>query len=419
MAESTQSKPSRILFLCQQYPPEEIGMWQVHELTAGLVERGHEVTAITGLPHYGKGRIYEGYRGRLWMREPMDGVDVLRTWLYATPNKGTLARIATYFSFCATALAAGLMRCRRPDVVYTWLPPLPLGVVGVFLAKAKGAKHVLHVQDIYPRGAVELGVLTNPRVIRFFEAMERWVYRNAHHIIVIAEGFREDLAGKGVPTERLSVVPNWSDPDAIRPGPKENEFRALADPGDRMLVVYSGGLTHNSYLDTLLEAAALLKSEPFMFLVVGEGVHKERLVQKARDLELNNMRFLPFQPASRYPDTLRAADVMVVTLHPRASLISLPSKIYKQMAAGRPMLTIAPSGSDLARTIREAGCGIVVEPDDSSGVADALRYMRTNPNSTEEMGRLARKALEDRYSRKSCVDAIDGVVRNVCRRELR
>lgn len=394
-------------------------MWQVHELTAGLVERGHEVTALTAMPHYGKGRIYEGYRGKLWMREQIDGVDVLRTWVYATPSKRTGARIATYVSFCIGALVTGLVRCRKPDVVYTWLPPLPLGVVGALISKVKGVKHVLHVQDIYPRGAVELGVLTNARVIRFFEAMERWVYRNANHIIVIADGFMEDLVGKGVPPERLSVVPNWSDPETIRPGPRDNEFRALVDPGDRTLVVYSGGLTHNSYLDTLLDAAALLRSEPFMFLIVGEGVHKERLVQKARDLQLKNIRFLPFQPASRYPDTLRAADVMVVTLHPRASLISLPSKIYKQMAAGRPMLTIAPSGSDLARTVREAGCGIVVEPDDTDGAADALRQMRTNPSSAEKMGKLARKALEERYSRKSCVDALDGVVRDVCRQVSR
>jgi colanic acid biosynthesis glycosyl transferase WcaI len=403
--------------MCQYYPPEEIGTWQVHELTSGLVQHGHRVTALTAFPHYIKGRIYEGYRGRLSMREEMDGVDVLRTWLYATPSKRMSARLANYASFCATALAAGLTRCKRPDVVYTWLPPLPLGVVGALIAKAKRARYVLHVQDIYPRGAVELGLLTNPRVIRFFERMERWVYRQAHHIIVIADGFRDDLLSKGVPAEKLTVVPNWSDPESFTPGPRENGFRQSADPGERMLVIYSGGLTLNSYLDTLIDAAALLRHEPFLFLLVGEGVHKERLMQKADALGLDNVRFLPFQPASAYPDTLRAADVMVATLHPRASLISLPSKIYKQMAAGRPMLTIAPEGSDLARTIREAGCGVVVEPDDAQAAAEALRSLRANPGVLEEMGRNARRALETHYSRAICLDAINRVVRKTCGRE--
>jgi colanic acid biosynthesis glycosyl transferase WcaI len=225
--------------------------------------------------------------------------------------------------------------------VYAILPPLPLGISAWAVARITGARLVVNIQDIYPDIAVALGMLRNVSSIRFFERMERWIYRAADRVVVISEGFRQNLLRKGVRAEKVVVVPNWADPEAIQPSIPDNAFRREHSRPGEFVVLYSGGLSHNSHLQPVLEAARRLLDEPFRFLIAGEGVHKERLMQWAHEHDLRNLTFLPFQPLERYAEALAAADATVVTLHPAATFASVPSKVYKQMAAARPIVAIA------------------------------------------------------------------------------
>jgi colanic acid biosynthesis glycosyl transferase WcaI len=278
--------------------------------------------------------------------------------------------------------------------------------VGVALSRIWGSKLVISVQDIYPLAAIELGVLKNPYAIKFFEAMERWMYRKADHIVVISEGFKSNLIGKGVPPDKITIVSNWADPNFVKTGPRNESLRQTFNVGDRFTVIYSGGLTLNSELEPLLHAADALRNEPFSFVIIGEGIHKPRLQQLADDLKLTNLQFRPFVPLPQYPDVLLAADVNIVTLNSRATQVSVPSKIYKQMAAGRPVIAIASSSSELARLIDAGKFGFTVSPSEPAKLVEVLRWAAAHPDEMKEMGVRARQYLLENHSRDRSVDRI-------------
>jgi colanic acid biosynthesis glycosyl transferase WcaI len=398
----------RILLLVQYYLPENVGpaIW-VSELAAGLGNRGHEVSVISAFPNHPTGRVFPDYRGRFLQRDDDGKPVVMRTWIYATPSKSFWPRVLNFGSFCASSLVAGIAWHQKYDVVYAILPPLPLGVSGKVLASLSGARLVVNIQDIYPHAAVAMGVLKNRSAIRFFERMERWVYQHARHVVVISDGFREDLIHKGVAASKITVVPNWADPSFVLPGPKDNAFRRELKCGDRFTLVYSGGLTHNSNLEPMIDAAAMLSNEPFAFVIVGDGVRKPFLEQKAQQMRLTNVAFRPFQPLAMYPQVLLAGDANLVTLSSQAAHVSVPSKVYKQMAAGRPIIAISAPGNELERLIARSQCGICVPPDDPVALKKALEWLAENPAQADNMGQAGREYLLAHHSADSCIDAIE------------
>ena len=405
----------RVLLLSNYYYPEEIGagIW-VTQLAQDLKARGHDVTVVTSFPSYPLGQILDGYRNRLADRESVDGIDVIRTFTYATPSKSFWARCAGFGAFCLSA-APGYLRWRsRVDVVYAILPPLPLGITAWAIAKASGAKLVINVQDIYPDIAVALNYLTNPAAVALFRAMERWIYRRADKIVVLSEGFRQNLLGKGVPASKLHVAPNWADPDQIVPGPPDNSFRRETGANGELLVIYSGGLTHNAELEPVIDAAAQLRDLPIRFAMVGEGVQKQALRSRVEAARLDNVGFYPFQPLERYGEVLAAADVTLVALSSAATFASVPSKIYKQMAAGRPIIAITSQESELSALIMDAQCGVVVPPGDSQRLASVLRRALDQRGAFAEMGRSGRVYLERNCSRKGCVARVEAALAEAC-----
>jgi colanic acid biosynthesis glycosyl transferase WcaI len=367
------------------------------------------VSVVTAFPNHPERLVFDGYRGRLFMRERMDGVEVVRTYIYASPNEGMLSRTLNYGSFCATAAIGGLF-APKPDVIYCVMPPMPLGVSAEFLGFAKRAPVVVNIQDVYPDIAVAVGVLRNRLLIRFFEWMERAIYRRAASLVVIADGFKENIIGKGVPAEKVHVVPNWADPDEIVPGSKDNAFRRRLGIGDRFSLGYSGTLGYNTNLAPVLGAAEMLKDEGIAFVIVGEGVKKAELEETARVKNLDNVQFLPFQPLDIYPQVLTAADINLVTLSRQASMASVPSKVFKMMASGRPVLAITIEGNEVHRLISEAQCGMCVPPDDPAGLAEALRYAASHPEEMERMGMNGRRHLVERFARKDCVARIAAIL---------
>jgi colanic acid biosynthesis glycosyl transferase WcaI len=408
----------RVLVLSNYYSPETIGagIW-VNQLARDLKERGHEVTIVTSFPSYPRGEIFGGYRNRLFHRETIQGIDIIRTLTYATSSQSFWARLAGFGTFCLSAAPGYLRWRRRVDIVYAILPPLPLGVAAWAIAKVSGARLVINVQDIYPDIAVALNYLTNPLAVALFRGMERWIYRRADRIVVISEGFRRNLLGKRVPASKIHVVPNWADPGQIVPGPADNAFRRETGANGELLVMYSGGLSHNSDLGPVLDAAAQLRGLPVRFAIVGEGVQKQVLVDRAASAGLDNVKFYPFQPIERYGEVLAAADVTLVALNSAATFASVPSKIYKQMAAARPIVAITNPGNELSRLILDAQCGVTVPPGDSERLADVLRYALAQRDAFVEMGRRGRAYLERNCSRNDCVARVEAVLAEACAKE--
>ena len=404
----------RVLILVPYYKPESAGpvVW-IEQLALDLKQIGHEVTVLTAMPHFPDMVIQKGYRRKLYRREIIDGVTVHHTWIYASAEKSFWRRALNWGSFCLTSLFWGLVKIGKTDVIFDILWPLPLGVTGRMLGRIKGARLVVNVQDMYPDVAVSLGLLRNRHIIRFFQRMEKWIYDRSDRVVVISEGFRENLLGKGVPDEKIAVVPNWADPDYIRPGPRENSFRDGLHIDGRFALIYSGGLGHNTNLEPLLGAADSLRHDPFAFIILGEGVHKAKLQRMAAEMALDNVRFGPFEPIERYAEVLRAADMNLVTLNNECTLASVPSKVFKQMAAGRPVLAITAEGSELHRMVTEAECGLCVPPEDHAALADALRWAAAHPDELCEMGRRARSYLERYHTRSRCVRQVESILADV------
>ncbi|MGH9785369.1 MAG: glycosyltransferase family 4 protein [Terriglobia bacterium] len=404
-----------VLLVAQYFWPEQIGccVW-IHQLATDLARKGHRVTMLTAFPNYPEGKVFEGYQGRFFQRETVGGVEVIRTYIHATPDKSFWAKALCFGSFCVSSRLGGAF-CSRPDVIFCVMPPLPLGQSALWIGWMKRAPVVLSIQDIYPDLAIRLGYLRNRLAVRFFQRMERSIYRRAASVRVIADSFRDNLMQKGVPREKIHVIPNWVDTSSVQPGPKRNAFRQEQARNGEFLIVYSGGMGHNTCLAEVVEAARLLQGERFRFLLIGDGVYRSALEARAREYGLSNVQFLPFQPMEKYTEVLAASDLQLVALNESAAQMSLPSKALNIMASGRPVLALALPESDLARLVVEANCGAVTPPSHPAALAEAIRRLAENPAELEAMGRNARNFLLANFEREHCIARIESVLAGAMR----
>ena len=389
----------------QNYAPEEIsGAVLVTELATDLVKRGHDVTVVTSVPNYPYGKVFSGYRHRLYQVEWRDGVRVVRVWSYIHPKKTFWRRIFNYGTFSLMVFWGGLL-AGRTDVVMSFSPPLPLGLSAWFLSRLWRVPWALRVEDLYPDAAVAVGLLRNSGVIAFFSAVERFLYHHAQHISLISEGFRQNLLAKGVPDAKLSVTPVWADPDMVRPLPKENNFRETHGLTGKFVVMYAGTLGYTSNLEDVLSAAELIKErESVRLVIIGEGVKKATLEAIAEKKGLSNILFLPFQPREIFAEMLAAADISLVTLNSDSSKTSLPSKTFNIMASARAILAVTPSDSEIALLLEDVDCGINVPSGQPEKLAHVILQLEQQPEYLNRMGMNGRAKLESKFSREHCVD---------------
>jgi colanic acid biosynthesis glycosyl transferase WcaI len=305
------------------------------------------------------------------------------------------------------------------DVAIVYSPPLPLGLTAWGLKKLRGIPFILNVQDLFPQSIIDLGLLRNRWLIRFFEAMERFVYQQANAITVHSEGNRQHIARKlGIEkAEKVRVIPNWVDTRFIQPGPRVNWFREEYNLGNAFIVSFAGVLGYSQDLDIVLEAARILKDEnpqsDILFLIVGDGVERPRLKAKVHQMGLDNVRFLPMQPREKYPAVLHASDIGLVTLHAEVRTPVVPSKILSIMAAGRPVVAAMNLDGDGPRLIAEARCGLCVPPEDPQALAEAVLKLYHDPSLRQELGRNGRRYAEEHLSLEACVGRYEELLQRI------
>lgn len=411
----------KILLISLYYEPDvaSTGVFMAR-ICEDLQRMGHEVTVVTTFPHYVGNQVAPENARRLYARDEIAGVKVLRTYLYAGGDKGSIAkRLVNYASFNASSTTVGLLAGRH-DVVLATSPPLTTGITGWMLSRAWGVPFVYCLQDILPDAAVRLGMLTNPKVIRAFEELERFVYARSTKIVVLSEGFRQNLLAKGVPDEKIEILPYFVDTDFIQPGPRENAFRTQHGLEDAFLVMHAGNVGFSQDLEGMLDAARILRDRrDIVFLIVGDGAAKAGLEQKAAELRLPNVRFLPYQPAEVLPQMRAAADVQVALMKEQLASYSVPCKVYEIMACGRPVVTSVEAGSDTARLVLGEGpasggaCGFRLEPEDPQALADAVMRLYGDAKLRDRLGRTGLRRIEERYARSVVTPGYDRLLRGL------
>ena len=420
MTSTTRSRESLDIVIVSQFFTPEMGApaARFHDFGSMLVERGHRVVIVTGFPNSPSGRIPEAYKRRLRQREIIDGIEVRRSWLYASPRLTATTKILGFASFAMSASLWALLGRLRADVVVATAPPPTVGIPGVLAARRLGAPLVFDVRDIWPEAIASSGRLQSVPLIRTLEALERWIYRNSAAVTVVTEGKRERLMERGVPGEKLSVLPNGVDLARFDGVAADAGVltRLGADP-KRFRILYAGVFNPAQGLDVLLDAAGKLRHQHpehaarAQFVLMGDGSEKRRLEQRCRDERLEGqVVFVPIQPREAIPSLLRAANAIAITLRPRRDTHTVPSKIYESLASARPLLVSADGPP--AEIVRDAEAGLATPAADADALADAVRRLMDDPGQCARFGE-AGASYAAGFDRRKLVDGFEELLRQV------
>ena len=380
---------------------------RTHEHARHWVSLGHDVTVITGFPNHPTGIIRPEYRGQFVRREKVDGIELLRTWIYCAANKGFARRVLNFLSFFFSSFILGSLLTRRPEVIVGTSPQFFCAVSAYLLSCLKRAPFVFEVRDIWPQSAIELGALKNPLIIHALEAMEMLLYARASLIVIVAESTRPYLLAKGIAPEKIVMIPNGIDARYLASTDRTataETIRAETGLKDKFIVSYIGthGLSHA--LDAVLRAAEGLRADATIhFLFVGEGAEKDRLKQLAAELKLDNVTFLKEQPRERLLAFYRASNVSLVPLR-RLDIFKkvLPSKLFELMGTGCPI--ICSVEGEAAALIRRAEAGLCIEPENPEALIAAIRQLRADPDLARQWSAHGERFVKTHYLRSALAE---------------
>ena len=405
----------RILMLTQWFDPELT--FKGLAFARKLVERGHKVEVLTGFPNYPGGKLYPGYRIRLWQRESLDGIPVVRVPLYPSHDRSVVRRAWNYLSFAIAATVLGPALLCRPDVIYAYHPPGTVGLAALALRRWFSAPVVYDVQDLWPDTIVSSGMWGRRfrLPIRLLDRFCRFVYRHADRVVALSPGFRRTLIERGVAADRVDVIYNWAPQQQLEP-PSPLPPHGSGDSG--FTIVFAGTMGLAQGLDAVLEAAARCASTVprARFLFMGGGVDADRLRQRAGEMRLANVEFLGWQPLTATQAILHAADALLVHLKDDPLFaITIPSKTQAYLAAGRPIV-MAVRG-DAANLVTRAGAGILAQPGDPQSIADAVRHLAEMPEAERaRMGRAGREFYATELAIGRGVEKFEAVFQSARRR---
>lgn len=406
----------KILLLSQWYDPEPI--FKIGELARYLNAQGHEVTVITGFPNYPLGRVYSGYKMRLWQWDEIGGVRILRIPLYPSHNNSAISRVLHYLSFAFTSAVAGVIVGRGMDLLWAYSSAPNSGIPAVAISLINKIPFVLEVQDMWPETLAASNIMRPGWKLRILygsiDYCLRIVYRMAAAIIVISAGFKRNLISKNVPANKIHVIPNWTDSELYRSLPKDSKIAEKWRLADRFNVIFGGNMGLAQNLRNVLFAAEKLKDLPkIQFVFIGDGVEYERLVQIARDRKITNVAFIGRQPTAQMPYFFALADILLVSLAKSPIFdITVPSKITAYMACKKPILCCA--SGDAADIIRDSGAGAICPPDDPDALSSVVRELYNMPQGAlVDMGESAYRAFLSKYQKSVLISKYESVFNDV------
>lgn len=370
----------RILFLTQWFQPEPF--YKGIPFVKALKQIGHEVEVLTGVPNYPEGKLYKGYNVRLFQREIIEGIPVMRVPLYPSHDTSSIKRIINYTSFAVSAAIIGLFNINKPDLIYVYHPPATIGFSALVLSLIYRAPFVYDIQDLWPDTLIATGMLNNQKILKIIDRYCRIIYSRASRIVVLSQGFKKLLISRGVPSSKIDVIYNWCDEKQTKNFESAEYLRKQYSLAGKFNIVFAGTMGKAQALSSMLDVAVKLQDSfsDIQFVFIGEGIETERLKKKKLKLNLRNVIFIPRQPVSKIGRFLDMADVLLVHLkNDPLFTITIPSKTQAYMAAGKPIL-MAVKG-DAAELINTSRSGVVCEPENVEDIAQCIISLYRMPRS--------------------------------------
>lgn len=389
----------RVLVVSQWFVPEPREL--LLELAQAFQQGGHDVQVVTGYPNWPGGKLYPGYKIKLVQREVLGGIPTVRLPLYPNHDAGGLKRVFNLVSLSISLFILGPFLLKRADRIHVVQLPF-LVLAAKWLAFWWRAQVTMEVQDLWPDTFAATGTLKGGRVFKLVDWVCRKSYKACRRIRVISNGFLRELADRGVPPEKLVVIPNWIDDEAHKPLPEPAEISLALPDGFRIL--YAGAIGIPQALKVVLDAADRLRDHPeISFLLAGDGVEREQLENEARERGLDRVRFLGRFPQSEMAAIYSHADVLLVHLAPDPLFaVTIPSKVVSYLAYQKPIL--AGIEGDTRDLIERAGAGIAIPPGDADALAAAaLKLSQMSREELDKMGLAGRKAAETDFSYRAAV----------------
>lgn len=407
----------------QWYDPERGSAAQSGVIARSLARLGHRVDVVTGFPNYPTGVLYDGYRLKFYQRERRDRIDVHRAPLYPSHDANAIRRALNYLSFAVSATGVALSKLGRVDVCLVYATPATAAVPAMLMRWLRSTPYVVHVHDLWPDSVLSSGFLS-----KLQNGVGSWIlhaycdamYRGAYAVAVTSPGMGERIERRGVPTEKIHFIPNWADEELFRPVPGDAALRRSLDLTAPVTVMYAGNLGEYQDLETVVEAARLLRHRrEIEFVMVGEGVERPRLEQLCREYELQNVRFLGARTFSEMPSLIALGDLQLVTLRDLPIFrTTLPSKLVATLASGRPIL--GGLSGDAARLVIASGAGDVVTPGRPEQFAAAVeRFVALTPAERQARADAGRSYYMEHLNEQTVAAELSAVLDSAATRNRR
>lgn len=369
-------------------------------IVSELAARGHELHVVTSLPWYRNHAIEPGWGGRLWRTEKTEWGSVIRIHPFPGKSKSNLLRRA--LGFIAFSYAVGIRSVHadglpfKVDGVLAMSPPLTLGLTGWFTKIIRRAPLVFNIQDVFPDAAIQTGAISNKKIIAAAKWLERMSYQRSDAVVLLSQDLRTNIASKIDKKfhQRLHVIPNFVDTIAITPQDRMTAYRSELGIDNQLVVMYAGNVGFSQSLNLVVDAAA--RFPDIAFVINGDGAARKKLEEDCA--QLTNVFFGDYQPIERLSEVLATGDIHLVPLRAGLASVSVPSKSYSILAAGRPMLAAIDPGTEIPNMLQQSGAGVAVEPDNSTAFIEALGQLVSRREQLHEMGSRGRTWVETHAS---------------------
>lgn len=376
----------KILILSLIFSPDNVSTAQIWSgISEDLRQAGHDLCVITTTPHFNRDESLEAnhklypWLGKLIQKSSLGDIPVYHI-LMPSKHIWVPLRLLSWISFHILSTLVGWFLKFKPDVIIAPSPPLTIGLSAWAIALLRRAKYIYNVQEIYPDIAVNLGMMKNPRIINFFKAMERFIYKKSNAVTSITPAMCDKIKERVAP-EKVYHIPNFVDLSDVKIVKRDNEFAQTYDLQNRFVVTYAGNMGVPQNLGVLIELAKELPDLTVLF--VGDGGDAARLRQIAKGVP--NVRFVPYQPLSRMPEIYACSDLFYVGQDPKACSDGIPSKIYRILGYKKPLLVLTAPNSDLAQFVATAKSGILLN-EEMTQATQQLRSLMNHPETLKAMG---------------------------------